>query len=933
MSKYQVTQREPKSKYISSAGNQARANIIALLAKLWHLLLWIWTILIIGVIVGFLGNVTFTLLTTGRLNFIGTLSVFTWLSAHLALCISILTLLLAITLCSYLAHNSKQQAAESKQHVHEESLIVIAKGVQRALDKLDTKPVPESILASSESTNQDPPFRTRVWYIPYRRNPFFTGREALLKQIHYHLSQATTAAVTGLGGIGKTQTVTEYAYRYHENYQAVLWVRAESIDTITADFVTIAGLLKLPEYETRDLNIAVKAAVRWLEIKTGWLLILDNADDLAAIRNFLPGQSKGHILLTTRAQALSGLAYTFEIEKMKPVEGALFLLRRAHIISTNDPPENASFNERTIAEEISQITDGLPLALDQAGAYIEETACSLSEYLSLYRNRHSMFLNRRGGLVPDHPEPVATTWSLSFEKVEQNNPAAAELLRICSFVHHDTIPEEIILDGAIELGPVLQTIAGDRLELNNAIGELRKFSFVRRNSEISTLSIHPLVQVILRDRMDKVTQHMWAERIVRAISHVFPNVTFETWLHCQRYFQQIEECAQLIKLHDFSFSEATRFLDQAALVLQENAYYTQAEALQLQVLTIREAALGSRHPDTATTLNNLARLYYNQGKFLQAEPLYLRALTIREAALGSRHPDTATTLNNLARLYHTQGKYPQAEPLYLRALTITEQNLGLDHPKAAENLNNLARLYHAQSKYTQAEPLYLQALAITEKNPELKHPDTAYVLNNLALLYRFQGKYAQAEELYLRALAIRETALGPEHPKAAITLNNLARLYATLNKYTQAEELYLRALTIQVATSRPNHPNTASTLNNLGQMYSAQGKYAQAEELYLRALAIRETALGPEHPKTAITLNSLARLYATLNKYTQAEELYLRALTIQNAALGQEHPDLATVLENYIDLLQKTKRKKTAKRLKARVQLIRAMYPQRGEID
>ena len=712
-----------------------------------------------------------------------------------------------------------------------------------------------------------------------------------MKQIHYYLSKATTTAVTGLGGIGKTQTVIEYAYRYHENYQTVLWVRAKSSDTITADFVTITGLLKLPEYETHDLNIAVKAVIRWLEINTGWLLILDNADDLATVHKFLPSQSKGHILLTTRAQALSGLAHVIEIDKMKLDEGTLFLLRRANIVNTNDPFENASLNDRIIANEISKITDGLPLALDQAGAYIEETACSLSEYLSLYQEKRSVLLKRRGGLTPDHPDPVAATWSLSFEKIEQNNLVATELLRACAFVHHDTIPEEILLEGASKLGTILEAIATNRLELNNAIGELRKFSFVRRNPETNTLGIHPLVQVILRDGINKITQQIWAERIVRAISDVFPKVVFETWQQCQRYFLQIEACAQLIKFYNFSFPEARLFLDQAASVLQENAYYSQAESLYLQLLAIQRMVLKPEHLDTATTLNNLARLYYNQGKYTQAEPLYLQALTIRKEVLGLEHSDVATTLNNLARLYHTQGKYAQAGPLYL------------------------------------------QALKITERNPEMKHPDTAYVLNNLAILYRVQHMYTQAEVLYRQALAIRETTLGPNHPKSAITLNNLARLYVTLHKYTEAEELYSRTLTIQRATSRPNHPNVAITLNNLARLYSIQGKYTQAEELYRQVLAIREVALGLEHPKTAITLNDLAQLYVTLHRYTEAEELYSRALAIQKTALDPDHPDVVTVLEHYTDLLQKTKRKRAAEELRVRVRTIKAKYPQRGEID
>jgi tetratricopeptide (TPR) repeat protein len=66
--------------------------------------------------------------------------------------------------------------------------------------------------------------------------------------------------------------------------------------------------------------------------------------------------------------------------------------------------------------------------------------------------------------------------------------------------------------------------------------------------------------------------------------------------------------------------------------------------------------LGPDHPDTAESLNNLAILYFYQGKYEQAEPLYQRALAIYEQQLGALHPNTATSLNNLAALYNTQGK-------------------------------------------------------------------------------------------------------------------------------------------------------------------------------------------------------------------------------------------------------------------------------------
>jgi hypothetical protein len=156
----------------------------------------------------------------------------------------------------------------------------------------------------------------------------------------------------------------------------------------------------------------------------------------------------------------------------------------------------------------------LPLALDQAGAYIEETGGGLLKYLNLYQTHATELLRRRGTLASDHPDPVAATWALSFEKIEQANPAAAELLRFCAFLRRDQIPEEVFSKGAPELGPVLERVGADAFVLDGAIVELLKYSLVRRDPNASTLEIHRLVQAVLKGGMDEATQRLWAERAV-----------------------------------------------------------------------------------------------------------------------------------------------------------------------------------------------------------------------------------------------------------------------------------------------------------------------------------------------------------------------------------------------------------------------------------
>ena len=766
---------------------------------------------------------------------------------------------------------------------------------------------------SSPASRAEP---SGVWNVPYRRNPHFTGRDDLLDRIQQQLtppqqSDSTQArrvaltqpqAIKGLGGIGKTQVALEYAYRSRdlERYTHTFWINAATEETVITSFMEIAELLPLfSEKDEADQQKLMEAIKRWLErCEQSWLLIFDNADDLSLVRKYLPQQGNGSILLTTRANAVGSLAAAVEVETMGFFEGTQLLLRRAQRF------QHASDEEVNQAGNIVIRLDHFPLALDQAGAYLEETGCSFTDYLEIYQNHRNALLARRGEQAVNYPASVATTWSLSFQKVQQKSPAAAELLQLCAFLAPDRIPEELIKDGAAHWPSLLKQVATDRFEFNQMIEELLKFSLVKRLVGDRALNIHRLVQAVQMDAMEPQTQRQWAESVVRAVNDVFPKDSQDTaaWPQCLRYLDQAQACHKLIEHYGLAFIEGASLLNRAGLYLDDHALYAIAEPLYQCALAIKEEQLGPEHPSTSSSLNNLAELYENQGRYNEAEPLFKRALAIDTSVYGAEHVEVATDLNNLAHLYQTQGRYNEAEPLYQRALAIKKQQSGPEHPSTASSLNNLAGLYRVQGKYSEAELLYQHALAIYEQQLGPKHPSTASSLNNLAYLYQTQGKYNEAEPLYRRALAIKEEQLGPEHPSMANSLNNLAALYYAQGKYNEAEPLYRRALAIKKQQLGAGHPDIAQNLNNLAELYRVQGKYEEAEPLCQDALAIREQQLGGSHPDTAQSLNNLAALYYAQGKYNEAEPLFKRALAIDINVYGAEHLEVATDLNNLAHL-------------------------------
>lgn len=763
-----------------------------------------------------------------------------------------------------------------------------------------------------------------LFQVPYLQNPFFTGREDLLHRLYQELQTTNNVALahplgmSGLGGIGKTQTALEYAYRYRESYNIIFWMQADSASALTSGFAALARLLHLPEQDEQDQRIIVEAVLRWLRLHSGWLLIFDNLDSFSVAEPFLPKAGRGHILFTTRAQSLGGLASRLDVQKMEPEVGALLLLRRAGVISASAFLDAATGEDQQLACLVSQKLDGLPLALDQAGAYIEQyrqetsasVQASLQNYLSLYQEHRQELLSKRDNSDEHSPygsstASVATTWSLSFAKVSSADPAAAELLCLCAFLAPDAIPEEMLTDGASALGSLLFPVVTDPLSLNKSIATLRAYSLLGRNADAAMLSVHRLVQAVLQDSLSPEMRTYGMERVVHLVNLTFPSGEFVTWQACERLLSHALVGADWIHQKQMVSPEAVRLLNQAGYYLAGRARYVEAEPLYTRALEIVEQQSGVEDLRAAAIVNNLALLFQDQGRYAESEAFHRRALTTRQQQLEEQHPDIAQSMNNLGSVLEARGQYAEAEDLYQHALHIGQQQAGEQHIDTAIHLNNLANLYRTQGKYNEAEPLYTQALKIYQKHFGDTHPYTASVISNLGFFYKEKGHDREAERLYHRALTIREQTLGELHPETMNSLNNLASLYKDQDKYIEAREFYQRALAICERSMGIEHPETARILSNLADLSQDQGKYGEAEELCRRALAIRVRILGSEHAATAVSLNNLATLCERQAKYSEAEELYLHVLSIYQRQREVDNLSIARIWNNLGTFYQK----------------------------
>ena len=705
-----------------------------------------------------------------------------------------------------------------------------------------------------------PPMRCSLLNLPFQRNRLFTGREEILHRLHTSLEAsketALIQAISGLGGVGKTQTAIEYAYRYQDHYTRIIWLNGESHETMISEVARLAREINTPNCYDQDQNVVVRGFLTWLETQRSWLLILDNVEDIALARSYLPKGNQGRLLLTTRRQAVGGAIRGISLNAMNEEEGGTFLLKRAKRIAADLLPEQIPARDMQSATHLSRVLGGLPLALDQAGGYIERKQCSLERYLLIYEQAHERLLAESGFPedTTDYNYTVATTWSLSFQQVAQGHgQAATDLLRLCAFLAPDDIPvpmlEKIPASMAIDLfGPDLGQVSADPVQLEEVLEALLKYSLMRR--EGNNLFIHRLVQTVLRDGMIKEERSLWVERAIQLMNRFFPDPDDPAnWPLCQYLLAHALTCAEWAARAGIRTESSALLLSRTGYFLNSQGSYRQAEPLYEQALEIRRAVLGEQHLDTARSLNNLAVLYQNQGRYEEAGPLCKRALAIRREALGEQHPDTATSLSNLGEFYRSQGKYEEAELLFKQTLEIRRAVLGEQHRLTAWSLNNLGEFYRSQGRYEEAELLYKQALKIRRTVFGEQHPDIAWSLNSLGLLYQSQGKYEEAERSYKEALAIWQTMLGEQHPDTAQSLNNLGELYRSQGRYEEAEPLLKMALAIWRAVIGEQHPLIATSLNNLGLLYLNQGR-KEASLFFERALSILVNVLGKDHPDT-----------------------------------------------------------------------------------
>ena len=769
------------------------------------------------------------------------------------------------------------------------------------------------------------PKRTRIISTLPSVQSFFVGRDSEIEEIHGKLQENDLLFVSGMGGIGKSELVKNYANRYKDSYDAIIFAPyvTDLVMLITDDkSVSIANVEmlqgeQLTEYYDRKLRKLKELC------NERTLFIIDNYDTQED-PNFKAVQSLNcKKIITTR--------FDFADFNVSQIEiGTISARSDVNRIFNEYYGKSLSEEDKTTVDKIIDLVDCHTMTVELLAKQMKSGRVTPQKMLEVLT---------KGGLGESGKEKINAAKDSKFVR-----QSAYDHIRAL-FDISDLEENELYVLGNLSLIPhsgifTEQFKVWCGLESYEEINSLENEGWIRRNKEDDIISLHPVVSDIAFELVKNesvnvekllcgITEYMssdeydtvdfekrkdmnvlsmfCAERINKcsietsAVADLLDRIANEV-----KGFGNLDLCYEFaekamrirVNLFGDTSKEAAKSYKSLGKIFRQRGDLKKSEELFLKSLEIRESVFGEMNKATASSYSELGNLYRESGKLEKAEEFCLKAMEIREAVCGEMNGDTATSYNNLGILYRNLGELEKAEEFYLKALEIRRNIYGEMYSDTATSYNNLGVLYKELGRFEKAEEFYLKALKTRKSIYGEMYSDTATSYSQIGLLYKEQGQLEKAEEFYLKALNIRRSIYGEMYSDTATSYNNLGVLYKELGQLEKAEEFYLKALNIRRNIYGELYSSTATSYNSLGALYKEQGQLEKAEEFYLKALEIRRSIYGEMYSDTANSYSHLGSLYRKQGQLEKAEEFYLKALNIRRNIYGEMYRDTATSYNN-----------------------------------
>ena len=739
--------------------------------------------------------------------------------------------------------------------------------------------------------------------IPFRKNPNFTGRKDILDTIHEEFSTSQNRvpihAISGMGGIGKTQIAVHYSYEFMEEYDLVYWIRSETDASLTADYEALTQALELPVKTKAEQLVYVNIVNNWLEnTDKKWLLVFDNVESQEKIEKLLPKKGNGHVLITSQSPNWKELGEDSQIRPFTNEEAIEFLQRR--------------IGEKGLeySDKLNILLGGLPLALEQASAYMTEHGTPIEIYIKLFEEQQEE-LWKRETPPKDYRSTIMTTWEMAFKQIQESQPAAKQLLNLFAFFGPDDIPISIIKACSETLPEELKTAVHNPVELEENLSSIYRYSLIERNGDF--ISFHRLVQDVIRTQLPKDKAAKWVNIAVQIMMMAFPYDEYDikTWSNCAHLLPHALATASYAEKYSTGLMEAAEIYQKVGEYLRGQAEFQRAGETIERAINIWQEIFGEKHEKLAISLDYLGEIRQDQAKYADALRLHNQAHQIFETGEYLKTQQSARNMNNLGQAFHSLSEFEKAKYYHEQALTIFNTTLNENHPDTSRCLSALGILFQDQGEFEKARKYHEESLAIFRMALGENHPHTATSLGNFGELFRLRGEFEEARKYHEEALFIRRTLLGENHPHTASSLNNLGVVFQDQGELENARKHYEQAYTIHITVFGENHPNFAGSLNNIGTLLARQSKYVEARRYMEQALSIYEKIYGTKHHDLITILTNLANVMFHLRLFPSARQYLERATKIcSESKVKYRECENIEQLQKAIPIIGKTQDKK-----------------------
>jgi hypothetical protein len=634
------------------------------------------------------------------------------------------------------------------------------------------------------------------------RPPLLAGREGMLTELQELLTAGEaprTVVLCGMGGVGKTSLAGEYAHRHLAEVGIAWQIPSEDAAVVEQNITELAAQLGARDVvDPRDPVASVHAALA--AYPAHWLLIFDNATDEASVRRFLPPAGRGRIVITSQSQHWAGFS-VLNVPVLESRVAARLLVSRA-----GDPDQETA---AVLAEELG----GLPLALEQAAAYMRATGLTIATYLRIFRLRRADLLGR--GTPSAHAASVVATLALALSRLEPEAREAAGLLRLLACLAPEPVPLALLLalpsvptgldpDVASVLGP----LTGDPVAFGDAVEALRRYSLVTL-AGVGMVIVHRLVQNVIRDQMPPDRAAAWKQAAASLVEAAIPPGGSAEDPKLWSTFASLLPHAQTV-LADDSWG---RF--QIAHYLGHSGNYRAARDITLTVAEATDRSLGADHPTTLLYRVSVARWAGEAGDPAAARDLYAEMLPKIEQVFGPDHFNSLAARSGVARWTGEAGDPAEARELTSRLVSMRERVLGAENPTAFLARAALARWTGMAGDPAEARDLCADMLPSIDRILGPGSPNIPIVRAGHAHWTGEAGDPATARDLFAALVPDVERILGIEHPETLTTRAELARWTGEAGDPSAARDLLAVLLPILERVLGREHSATLAARSDL----------------------------------------------------------------------------------------------------------------------